>query len=287
MCLLQFKDIDIAKYKFHRFQYPCHYRYRHSTSSFHARWSVAVPYRRMAGTSPNPLATLTENWYVIFQKPSFFFFLGGGGFLCRDLRWRWSGSGCGFLSNFDASHVKLVLNTPTRLQWLPEESILHVEVWCLHIRFNRCEWSWISRPDVEREGTNCLYVWGPTVLKCPYSRISRPLYPIYVSWRCRNCLSSWSSECPAICSCWRKDSITPQLPGMAGPTFELKKGEGGGGFKEKWKQPRRVYKIHIWTIKNSSGPHQVINTDWSLNYKIQWLHVGMQPAGHLSVVFLC
>ena len=38
----------------------------------------------------------------------------------------------------------------------------------------------------------------------------------------------------------------------------------GGSKKNEGNPGRGVYKIHIWTITNSSGPHQVINTDWSL-----------------------
>ena len=40
---------------------------------------------------------------------------------------------------------------------------------------------------------------------------------------------------------------------------------GGGGSKKNEGNPGGVYKIHIWTITSSSGPPQVINTDWSLN----------------------
>ena len=39
---------------------------------------------------------------------------------------------------------------------------------------------------------------------------------------------------------------------------------GGGGSKKNEGNPRGVYKIHIWAITNSSGPPQVMNTDWSL-----------------------
>ena len=38
-----------------------------------------------------------------------------------------------------------------------------------------------------------------------------------------------------------------------------------GGSKKNEGIPGGVYKIHIWTITNSSGPPQVINTDWSLS----------------------
>ena len=43
---------------------------------------------------------------------------------------------------------------------------------------------------------------------------------------------------------------------------------GGGGSKKNEGNPRGVYKIHIWTITNSSGPPQVINTDWSLKLAV-------------------
>ena len=40
---------------------------------------------------------------------------------------------------------------------------------------------------------------------------------------------------------------------------------GGGGSKKNEGNPGGgVYKIHIWTITNSSGSPQVTNTDWSL-----------------------
>ena len=93
----------------------------------------------------------------------------------------------------------------------------------------------------------------------PYSKSSRPLYPVLlhlncsVSWRCRNCLSS--SECLALCSCWRKDGITPQLQAMAGPTFEFDRISFGlkqklGSFKN-----QGVYnsKPKAWFPYNRSG----------------------------------
>ena len=92
-CLLQLKDIDIAKYKFRRFWYPRHCRYRHPTSSFHARWSVAVPHRRITSTSSNPLATLTENW-CYFPEAKL------GGVSLRRLRWWWWWSGRYFRSTW-------------------------------------------------------------------------------------------------------------------------------------------------------------------------------------------
>ena len=52
-----------------------------------------------------------------------------------------------------------------------------------------------------------------------FSSFISSTFKLYISWRCRNCLSS--SECLAICSCGRKDSITPQLQAMARRTFEL------------------------------------------------------------------
>ena len=78
-----------------------------------------MPHRRTASTSPNPLATLTENWYVIFQKPS-----RREGGLClygdedddnQDV----------IFAQLDAT-TGMGTETSVAIAFVPEESILHV-----------------------------------------------------------------------------------------------------------------------------------------------------------------
>ena len=196
-CLLQLKDISIKilqKYKFYRFWYPRHYRYRHPTSSFHAHWSIASDTSKDCRHITQPFSHINGELICYFPEAKLGVGGVGGGVEggCISIRrWRWWWSGCYQLSQLDATTG---MGTETfAIAFVPEESFtgmwrgnklfICLRAYCLMSLFEKFS-SFIS---------------------------SNFTFQLYVSWRCRNYLSSRSSECLTICSYWRKERTASLL----------------------------------------------------------------------------